>query len=362
MASTESEEKELVEDYLAEHDLENVLNKIINRIVKHRPEDPFVVLSNLIKKESKGIQGILSVEASQCLDGRGFPTLRMKVTTSLGVFQASVPNVIPGIVDQLPASPVVESNASETQETPEEEHLNPDDASSQEPFIEYGGKSMKNALSEIALQAQLALEGLDPTDQDNLDAVLDRLMDKVGKNATLALSMACCKAGAKHLDRALFEHMAALADNPVENTSIPAPLVSLINGGEYASSLLFLRDILILPLDAPSFAEALRATAEVKHLLEQKLGETNDRGNVGLVGGIATPIQSPEEILQHVCDAITTYRCMQPKSPALGLIIDVSAKDFHVPQEPGDESGIHMYNVDRWGTSGKGSMKTRSVA
>ena len=208
MSKKDDTQRKLVENYLQEHRLESILNSVINQCVKDRPQDPFVMMATLLKEHSSSKIGILSVIGREVLDCRGVPTVEATVVTQQGSFTASVP-VGPGPSDAGGVASV---------------HLKDGDEQ------RYGGKGVLQAVKNVNELIAPVLIGMVPQDQSKIDAALVDLdgtgnMAKVGANATLAVSMACARAGAMEKGVSLYRHLADLAD--MRDVCLPVPSFSL---------------------------------------------------------------------------------------------------------------------------------------
>jgi enolase len=196
---TPQQERAEVEGYLSTHQLEDSLNNIINKIVREKPLDPFVVMADLLKAKSPAQSGILNVFAREILNSKGIPTVEVDVTTHKGVFSASYPCKMAG---NGPTDPVDMRDADDTR---------------------FQGYGVTKVVSFINDEIAPALKNLNPTDQVAIDEVLlkktkptksDDNDDDEGDEpglpfmATLPVSMAICRAGARQADLPLWEYIA----------------------------------------------------------------------------------------------------------------------------------------------------------
>merc|ERR1712187_560346 len=154
-----------------------------------------------------------------------------------------------------------------------------------------------------------ALVGKKPSDQ----AVIDKIMleldgtenkSKLGANAILGVSMACCRAGAAEQGLQLFEYINKLAGSPT--MTMPVPCFNVINGGVHAGNFLAFQEFFLIPTGATSFAEAMKLGSETYHtlkgIIKKKYGL--DSTAVGDEGGFAPAVQDPEEALKLLMMAI----------------------------------------------------------
>jgi enolase len=174
----------------------------------------------------------------------------------------------------------------------------------------YLGKGVRSAVSHVNGEIARALVG-EPWDQAGLDERLRTLdgtptKSRLGANALLGVSMAAARAGAALAKRPLFAHFAELSGRaPADGVYVlPAPMMNILNGGAHADSSVDLQEFMVMPLGAPSFAEALRAGAEIFHALRAILKKAGHSTGVGDEGGFAPHLRSNREALDLVVEAI----------------------------------------------------------
>jgi enolase len=194
----------------------------------------------------------------------------------------------------------------------------------------YGGKGVLKAVENINTVLQKALLGHDITDQEGIDKKmidLDGTENKsgLGANALLAISLAAAHAAANDSRQPLYRylgHAIGEAREPV----MPVPMMNIINGGAHANNSLDIQEFMILPVGAPTFREALRYGAEVFHTLKKLLNERELSTGVGDEGGYAPNLQSNEEALGIILQAIDKSGYKAGKDIYLGL--DVASSEF----------------------------------
>ena len=222
---------------------------------------------------------ILSILGRQILDSRGNPTVEVEVLLDSGAEgRAAVP-----------------SGAS----TGEHEAVELRDGGER-----FGGKGVSQAVDYVNTEIADALEGFDATDQRFVDRVmldLDGTDNKarLGANAILGTSLAITKAAAIELDIPLF----AYVGGPNAHV-LPVPMMNVVNGGAHADNSIDLQEFMIMPVGAPSFSEGLRWGVETYHVLK---GVLHDRGlstAVGDEGGFAPDLDSNEEAIRVLVEAI----------------------------------------------------------
>ncbi|HVX27248.1 MAG TPA: phosphopyruvate hydratase [Parafilimonas sp.] len=223
---------------------------------------------------------IASIHARQILDSRGNPTVEADVITEAGFLgRAAVP-----------------SGAS----TGIHEAVELRDADDKV----YVGKGVLKAVSNVNNIIAEQLTGWAVDDQTGIDAKLIEIdgtdnKGKLGANAILAVSMAAAKAAAMESDLPLYRYLGG-----VNATVLPMPLMNILNGGVHADNKIDYQEYMIVPVGANSFSEALRWGVEVFHKLKGVLKKKGYSTNVGDEGGFAPDIQSNEEAIETVLQAI----------------------------------------------------------
>ena len=231
---------------------------------------------------------ITSVKAREILDSRGNPTVEVDVTLAGGAIgRAAVP-----------------SGAS----TGEREALELRDGDT----ARYGGKGVRTAVANVNGAIAKAVCGPE-LDQRALDAAMIALdgtptKSRLGANALLGVSMAALRADAASNRLALYRHIADLYHaGPAGSTpslSLPVPMMNILNGGAHADSSVDFQEFMVMPLNAPSFSEALRMGAEIFHALRGILKGRGQSTGVGDEGGFAPNLKSNREAVEVVLEAI----------------------------------------------------------
>ena len=145
---------------------------------------------------------------------------------------------------------------------------------------------------------------------------------RMGANAILALSMAAARAGADAYGLPLFRYLGGIAAN-----TLPTPMMNIINGGAHASNSLDIQEFMVIPLGAPTMADAVRMGAEIFHHLKTQLKKRGLNTAVGDEGGFAPDLASNEEALSLIMEAIAAAGYTAGKDVALAL--DVAASEFY---------------------------------
>ncbi len=244
---------------------------------------------------------ITDIHAREILDSRGNPTVEAEVTLADGSFaRAAVP-----------------SGASTG--TREAVELRDGDQS------RYLGKGVQKAVANVngVLRGALLAESF--ANQRALDQKMIELdgspnKGNLGANALLAVSLAAAKAQAESEGQALFRHLG-------DSTTMPVPMMNIINGGVHADNSVDIQEFMILPVGAPNFAEALRYGAEVFHSLRNVLHGKGLNTAVGDEGGFAPDLPSNQAALDTIVEAIERAGFAAGKEILLGL--DVASSEFY---------------------------------
>jgi enolase len=238
---------------------------------------------------------ISAIIARQILDSRGNPTVEVDVTTEDGHFgRAAVP-----------------SGASTGKH--EAVELRDNDKSV------YMGKGVLQAVANVNDIIAEELIGWDVKDQAGIDKLMIELdgtenKSKLGANAMLAVSMAVAKAAADEANLPLYRYLGG-----VNSTTLPIPLMNIINGGVHADNKIDFQEFMIIPIGASSFSEGLRWGVETFHHLKSVLKKKGYSTNVGDEGGFAPDIQSNEEAIETVIQAIEAAGYKPGEQIAIGL-------------------------------------------
>lgn len=195
----------------------------------------------------------------------------------------------------------------------------------------YLGKGVLNAVAGINTTIRDALVGMDATDQralDNKMLELDGTDNKanLGANAILAVSLAAAKAAAQSKGVELYAHIADL-NGTSGQYSMPVPMMNILNGGEHADNNVDIQEFMVQPVTAPTFAEALRAGAEIFHALKKVLKDKGLNTAVGDEGGFAPNLESNEAALAAIKEAIAATGYELGKDITLAL--DCAASEFY---------------------------------
>ena len=246
---------------------------------------------------------IVEVRGREIIDSRGNPTVEADVTLESGTMgRAAVP-----------------SGAS----TGSREAVELRDGDPKR----YAGKGVLKAVAHVNGEIRELLKGHDAEDQSGIDAKLiaaDGTDNKsnLGANALLAASLATAHAAARDRKLPLYRYLGGPGD-----LTMPLPMMNIINGGAHADNSVDIQEFMILPIGAPSFAEALRYGAEVFHTLKKVLHAKGLNTAVGDEGGFAPNLPSNEAALTTILEAIDKAGYRAGKDIYLGL--DVASTEFY---------------------------------
>ncbi|MDN5205128.1 phosphopyruvate hydratase [Fulvivirgaceae bacterium BMA10] len=262
---------------------------------------------------------IESIHGRQILDSRGNPTVEVDVVTENGAIgRAAVP-----------------SGASTGKH--EAVELRDDDKS------KFLGKGVSKAIENINSAIAEELVGFSVFEQNLVDKIMIELdgtsnKSKLGANAMLGVSLAVAKAAAAESGQSLFRYVGGVNAN-----TLPVPMMNILNGGSHADNSIDFQEFMIMPVNAPSFSEALRMGTEVFHNLKKVLKDKGLSTNVGDEGGFAPNLGSNVEAVEVVLQAIEKagYR----PGEDIGIALDAASSEFYDA-----EAGVYHL---KWSTGDK---------
>ena len=191
----------------------------------------------------------------------------------------------------------------------------------------YLGKGVLRAVEHINTEISESVLGLDASEQAFLDKTLIDLdgsdnKSRLGANATLAVSMAVARAAAEESGLPLYRYFGGMG-----GMQLPVPMMNVVNGGAHANNNLDLQELMIIPIGAPTFREALRYGAEVFHALKKIIHDKGMSVAVGDEGGFAPNVENHEAAIGLILSAIEAAGYRPGEQIALGL--DCAASEFH---------------------------------
>ena len=245
---------------------------------------------------------IKKIFGRQILDSRGNPTVEVEITLNNGIkSRASVPS----------GASTGEHEAIEKRDNDNSKYL---------------GKGVSKVISNINFEINNNLQGLLPFDQEKIDQKLIELdgtknKSRLGANALLGVSLAIARVSAKAKNESLYKY---LSDS--KSFLLPTPLMNFINGGAHANNSLDFQEIMIMPVGAKSFSEALRWGAEIFHHLKKILSDNSYSTSVGDEGGFSPQIKSVDEALELLSKAVGNSGRSLDKD--IKFAIDAASSEF----------------------------------
>ncbi len=246
---------------------------------------------------------IVDVFAREILDSRGNPTIEVDVMLENGVLgRAAVPS----------GASTGEHEAVELRDNDK---------------MRYNGKGVLKAVENVNETIADEIIGFDCLDQVGIDEMLINLdntdnKSKLGANAILGVSLAVAKAAAGTLDIPLYRHIGG-----TNSRVLPVPLMNILNGGKHADNNVDIQEFMIVPVEAESFAEALRMGTEVFHSLKSVLSKKGYNTSVGDEGGFAPNLKSNDEAIEVILEAIEKAKYKAGKD--IYLALDVASSEMY---------------------------------
>jgi len=265
------------------------------------------------------LAAIEAVGAREILDSRGNPTVEVEVLLDDGAFgRAAVP-----------------SGAS----TGQFEAVELRDGGDR-----YLGKGVQQAVDAVIQKIGPAIEGMGADDQREIDQVMNQLdgtpnKANLGANAILGASLAVAKAAAESSGLPLYRYVGG-----PNAYLLPVPMMNILNGGAHADSNVDVQEFMVMPVGAPTFAEAVRTGAEIFHSLRSSLKKRGLATGVGDEGGFAPSLKSNREALELVLEAVANAGFKAGGDVFLAL--DVASSEFW-------DNGRYVFK--------KSGEKTRSI-
>lgn len=249
------------------------------------------------------MSSIIDIYAREVLDSRGNPTVEVEVYTEAGAMGSA-------IVPSGASTGVHE--AVELRDNDEKRFL---------------GKGVETAVDNVNLEIADELVGWDVFDQVGIDNYLIELdgsenKSRLGANAILGVSLAVAKAAADENGQRLFKYIGG-----VNGKTLPVPMMNILNGGQHADNNVDIQEFMIMPVGGENFKESLRIGTEVFHNLKNVLKSRKLNTAVGDEGGFAPNLESNEEALQTIVEAIKKAG-YEPGKDVM-IAIDAAASEFY---------------------------------
>lgn len=246
---------------------------------------------------------ITDVYAREVLDSRGNPTIEVEVETESGCFgRAIVPS----------GASTGEYEAVELRDKDEKRFL---------------GKGVTKAVNNVNEAIAPEIIGYDVTKQIVIDKLLCKIdstpnKSRLGANAILGVSLAVAKAAANFYNMSLYEYFGGIHAH-----TLPTPMINILNGGSHADWCIDFQEIMIVPVAAETFKQAVQMSSEVFHHLKTVLKEQGLNTAVGDEGGYAPKLCSNEDALASVVKAIRSAGYVPGKDFKIAL--DIAASEFY---------------------------------
>jgi enolase len=245
---------------------------------------------------------IIDITAREILDSRGNPTVEVDVLLETGTLgRAAVPSgASTGVHEAV--------------------ELRDGDAA------RFGGKGVQHAVEAVNGEIFDALVGMDAEMQMQIDRMMIDLdgtpnKSRLGANAILGVSLATAKAAAEEVGLPLYNYIGGSFAHV-----LPVPMMNIVNGGAHADNPIDIQEFMILPVSAPSIADAVRCGSEVFHALKKLLHDAGHNTAVGDEGGFAPNLKSADEALSYIVKAIEKAGYTPGEDVVLAL--DAAASEF----------------------------------
>ena len=252
------------------------------------------------------MSSIANIQAFEVLDSRGNPTIEAEITLDSGEV---------GVACAPSGASTGSREALELRDGDKSRYL---------------GKGVLTAVANVNGPIKDLLLGSDAADQRALDGAMIEAdgtdnKENLGANAILAVSLAAAKAAAQQRKMPLYQHIADI--NGSSDFTMPVPMMNIINGGEHADNNVDIQEFMVQPVGAPTFAEALRAGAEIFHALKKVLSARGMSTAVGDEGGFAPNLPSNEAALEVIAEAVANagYKL----GSDITLALDCAAPEFY---------------------------------
>ncbi|MGI6479578.1 MAG: phosphopyruvate hydratase [Salinivirgaceae bacterium] len=246
---------------------------------------------------------ISHIYARQILDSRGNPTVEVEVITRQGVVgRAAVPSG-------------ASTGAFEAHEMRDGDKAR------------FGGKGVLKAVNNVNTVISEHIKGQYVFDQNLIDSMMIELdgtenKSRLGANAILGVSLAVAKTAAISSGQELYRYIGGVSAN-----TLPIPMLNIINGGSHADNKIDIQEFMVMPVNAPSFSDAIRIGVEIFNNLKKVLTELKHSTNIGDEGGFAPDLKSNEEAIEIILKAIEKAGYI-PGDDIL-IAIDAAAKEFY---------------------------------
>ena len=267
---------------------------------------------------------IKEVNAIQILDSRGNPTLEVEVITEEG---------IKGIASVPSGASTGSFEAVELRDGDK---------------TRYMGKGVLKAVENVNKKIAKTIIGMNVLEQRNIDETLIKLDDtpnksNLGANAILGVSLACAKAASNSLNLSLHRYLGG-----IYGSTLPIPMMNILNGGKHSDNNINIQEFMIMPIGDITFEERMRRGAEVYHTLKSVLKEKGFSTGVGDEGGFAPNLQSEDEALKLIVEAIK--KAGYKPGEDIVLALDVASTEMYEEAKKIGKSGYYFWKTDEFKT------------
>ena len=268
---------------------------------------------------------IEEVKGMQILDSRGNPTVQVEVITEDGTS---------GIAAVPSGASTGSFEAVELRDGDKTRYL---------------GKGVEKAVENVNKKIAKKIVGMNVFDQRKIDEEMLKLDDtpnksNLGANAILGVSLAVARAAANSLGMELYKYIGG-----INGTELPVPMMNILNGGKHAENNISIQEFMIMPVGDITFAERLRRGSEIYHSLKKVLKERGHDVGVGDEGGFAPNLESEEEALDTIVEAIKKAGYEPGKDIMLAL--DVASTEMYEEAKKINKTGYYFWKTDKFKTS-----------
>ena len=268
---------------------------------------------------------IEEVKGMQILDSRGNPTVQVEVITEDGTS---------GIAAVPSGASTGSFEAVELRDGDKTRYL---------------GKGVEKAVENVNKKIAKKIVGMNVFDQRKIDEEMLKLDDtpnksNLGANAILGVSLAVARAAANSLGMELYKYIGG-----INGTELPVPMMNILNGGKHAENNISIQEFMIMPVGDITFAERLRRGSEIYHALKKVLKERGHDVGVGDEGGFAPNLESEEEALDTIVEAIKKAGYEPGKDIMLAL--DVASTEMYEEAKKINKTGYYFWKTDKFKTS-----------
>ena len=267
----------------------------------------------------KSICKIQNIEAIEILDSRGNPSLQVEVITEDGyVGVASVPS----------GASTGSFEAMELRDGEKNRYL---------------GKGVQKAVENVNKKIAKIIIGMNVYEQRKIDEEMIRLDDtpnksNLGANSILGISLAVAKAAANSLGMELHSYIGG-----INGSELPIPMMNILNGGKHSDNNISIQEFMIMPVGDITFSERLRRGAEIYHTLKKVLKEKGYSVAVGDEGGFAPNLESEEQALDIIVEAIKKSGYEPGKDIMLAL--DIASTEMYEEAKKINKTGYYFWKT-----------------